>query len=846
MDFCQHRATSGATTGSTPRDGPVLDTSPAPAATLAIIRLMRSRASQAALALGCLVASACSSLVSLEPRGADLELSPPVETSVVVDADGRPLAELHAEQDRESVPLAQIPQVVRDAIVAVEDARFYDHGGVDGRAIARALVTNLVEGEIRQGGSTITQQLVKNALTGDAQTLDRKLEEASLALQLESEWTKDQILERYLNTVYFGGGAYGVGAAARRWFDVDVADLDLPQAALLAGMLRAPTRYDPREHPDRARDRRDLVIGLMVEQGLVEPAAADLAAAAPVEVVPRRDELGWRHPYAVDHVLDELQHDPDFHVLGATPSERAARLFGGGLTVVTTIRSDVQRQAEAAVSAVLPDPADPRAALVALDPATGAVLALVGGRDYTDADDPVARFNLATDGRRQPGSAFKPLVLAAALEQGWGLEDALPAPPSVTVPLSGQQPWTVANAGGQGYDDLTLRTATALSVNTVYAQLVDRVGAEAVVDVARRAGIRSPLEPLASIALGAQEVAPIEMAAVAATIAAEGVHHEPTAVQRIVDADGVVIWEHPGGGVQALDAAVARDLTLAMRDVVQVGTGVGAQIGRPAAGKTGTSQDNADAWFTGFTPDLAVAVWVGFPEGRVPMLPPRTRVEVQGGGWPAEIFARFATAALADVVATPFAVDGDLVLVEVDLTRDCLPNPYTPRDLIGERGYVAGTEPTAVCAEPSGPPTVDVPVVEGLRIEQARELLFAAGFTVVEQPAFSSELPPGTVLAQDPAPGAARVLAGSGFLATLTVASGDRTGTVVPELVGLSLDVARRTLEAQGFGVQVRVGCPDGGGGCGGDRAGEVWGQSPAGATAVPVHSTVVVDVYPA
>ncbi|HUG86366.1 MAG TPA: transglycosylase domain-containing protein, partial [Euzebya sp.] len=791
-----------------------------------------------AVLLCCALSASCSNLVSIEPTGADIELAPQLETSVVTAGDGTVLAELHAEQDRDLVPLTAIPAVVREAVVAVEDARFYDHGGVDGRAIARAVVTNLVEGDIRQGGSTITQQLVKNAIVGDEESLDRKLAEASIALQLESQMTKDEILEQYLNTVYFGNGAYGVGAAARRYFDLEVSELRLHHAALLAGMLRAPAHYDPHVEPGAATTRRNLVLRLMAEQSMVTSEESAQAAAAPLDVVPRSASQDWLHAYAVDHALDRLQHDPVFHVLGATPAERAVRLFGGGLRIETTIDPASQRQAEGAVAATLVDAADPRAALVAIDPSNGHIRALVGGRDYHDPVDPVARFNLATDGRRQPGSAFKVLVLAAALEAGWSLQDTLPAPATITLEGAlGSADWTVGNAGQQGYGDLTLRTATALSVNVVYAQLVTDIGPQAVIDLARRAGITSPLQPLGSIALGAQEVSPLEMATVTATFAAGGVHHDPTIIRRIIDRDGVVIWEHPDGqGTQVIDATTTGQVTLALQDVITSGTGMGAALGRPTAGKTGTSQDNADAWFTGYTPDLAVAVWVGFPEGRIAMTPPRTRIEVQGSSWPAEIFARFGTAALRDQVATPFSLPGqELVTVQVDLTRDCLPNPYTPRDLIGERGYVAGTEPTEVCAQPDGPPTVDVPPVVGMRVEQAREALHAAGFTVLERPQYATEVP-GTVLTQSPPAGAGQLLAETGFLATVTVASADRTGTIVPDVVGRTVDVARQTLEADGFGVEVRLVCPDGGTVCADPQArpGVVWQQTPEAAQRVP------------
>ncbi len=815
-----------------------------------MVRSWRARSWAAALCVLAVLTAACEGLVEVESRAGDVELGRPLETSSLLAADGSLLAELHAEQDREVVPLSRIPRVLQDAVVAVEDERFWEHSGVDARAIARALVVNLRTGEVAQGGSTITQQLAKLLVVGDEVTLDRKLAEASVALQLEAQLSKGEILERYLNTVYFGNGTYGASAAARGYFGVDVEDLDLPQAALLAGLLRAPSATDPFHDPQAARERRDLVLGLMAEQGMITAAERDAARAAPVELVPPEAER-WRHPYAVDHVLDVLHHDPQFHVLGDTPAERAARIHGGGLVIETTIDPVWQAEAEAAVAATLDRPGDPSGALVAIDPATGAIRALVGGRDYYDPDDPVARFNLAVDGRRQPGSAFKPLVLAAALAGGVTLDDTFPAPAAIEIPLpGGQQPWQVGNAGGQDFGTMTVRQATTWSVNTVYAQLVTRIGPEAVVEVARAAGITSPLQPYHSLALGAQEVSPLEMASVMATFAAGGVHRAPAVVQRITDADGVVIWERPEPhGVQVVDPEVAWQVTLALQDVVSHGTGTQAELQRPVAGKTGTSQDHADAWFAGFTPDLAAAVWVGFPEGRVPMEPPRTRIPVQGGAWPAEIFARFGLRALVDVPASGFPIpDSELVVVEVDVTRDCLPNPYTPRDVVAEQGYLAGTEPTEVCAEPTGPPTLDVPDVRGLRADAARAALVEAGFSVIEQLQHSAELPPGVVIGQDPPPGAGQELRDTGYVATIQVSSADRTEGVVPDVLNFDLNVARERLEDAGFVVRVELTCPGGGDDCTGARTrpGQVWEQTPDVGAEVPVHSVVLLRAYPA
>lgn len=805
------------------------------------------RSHRTLLAVLLCLTTACSGFVEVRGTGT-LVLDPPSEGGRVLAADGSVLAEL-ATQDRESVALARAPQVLRDAVVAIEDARFYQHAGVDLRAIGRAVLVDLRDGAFTQGGSTITQQLAKNAVTGDAPTLERKLEEASVALQLERTYSKDEILERYLNTVYFGAGAYGVQAAARRYFGIDVADVTLAQAALLAGLLRAPATYDPYDHPAAALARRDTVLDRMAELGWITAAARAEAGAAPLEVVPVPAPDRWRHPYAVDHVMDVLQHDPAFHVLGADPVERARRLFGGGLVVETTIDPRWQAAAEEAVAATLPAAEDPRAAVVALDPQTGAVRALVGGRDFYDPGDPAARFNLGVDGRRQPGSAFKPLVLAAALGAGHALDEVFPGGSEVALPLPGaHEPWVVGNYGGVDLGPLTLRDATRLSVNVVYARLITAIGAQAVVDVARAAGVTSPLDAVPALALGSEEVSPLELASVQATLATGGLFREPFAVSRILDRDGAVLWaQPPQPGVRAIPEDVAWQVTLALQEVIAAGTGVRAGLARPTAGKTGTSQDSADAWFTGYTPDLAAAVWVGFPEGRVPMVPPRTRITVEGGTWPAEIFARFGLTALAETPARDFPIPSDRVVhVAVDAVQGCLPHPATPPALIVERAFLAGTEPTTVCAEPAEAPVVDVPDVVGRDVEEARPRLLAAGLRVIERARYSLAYPPGYVVAQDPPAGTDQTPP-TGYLVTLDVATADRAPTAVPDVLNLAVHEARAALEDAGYVVVVDLACPGGGPDCRGaqDRPGTVWQQLPDAGAPVPAHSVVTLSAYP-
>ncbi|HSK90716.1 MAG TPA: transglycosylase domain-containing protein [Euzebyales bacterium] len=744
----------------------------------------------------CLLAGACGDLVEIRPLD-DLVLDQPGRPTVITDAQGSPLATLRGGRLATPVALSEVAPPVVAAVIAVEDVRFRDHGGVDARALVRALTRNVREAQVLEGGSTITQQLAKNTVTGDARTVERKLVEASVALQLEQQMSKDEILERYLNTVYFGNGAYGIEAAAREYFGLPAGGLDLHRAALLAGLLRSPATYDPRRHPDAAVRRRDLVLDLMADHGLISDAQARRAAARSLDVAaPRRH--AWRAAYFVDHVLAQLQHGEEFAVLGDTPQARAARVFDGDLRIETTLEPRWQEAAEAAITATTPRDDDPDAALVAIDPATGGIRALVGGRDYF-ADADVARFNLATDALRQPGSTFKPIVLAAALQAGGALDDRYDAPAELRLPPGPGEggPWRVTNYGDRGFPRMDLRTATALSVNVVYAQLVEEVGAAAVADMARALGVRTPLTPLRSLALGAGEVSVLDMASVQATLAAGGVHRPPTAVTRITTTDGDVLYTRPPPrGERVLEQRYALQVTAALREVVENGTGVRAAAHRPLAGKTGTTQAGADAWFAGYTPDMAAAVWIGFHEGRVPMRPPRTRTSVEGGTWPAEAFARFTLRALQDVPANDF--------------------------------------------------TVRVPDVTGETSPVAQRRLTRAGFDVSVARRYSSRLPPGLTVEQRPAAGDAVTLP-VGARATVTVTSNEAEPVAVPDVLGTTRGEAEAVVGAAGLVARVERVCPGGTPTCTGavERPGRTWEQAPEAGSTATTGDAVTIRVFP-
>jgi penicillin-binding protein 1A len=706
-----------------------------------------------------LLASACS-----VPRLADYERAaqPLPQTSFLYAADGGLITRLHAGQDRILLHYAQMPESIKQATVAVEDRRFWSHHGVDVRGVLRAAYEDAANGTVVQGGSTITQQLVKNLFLTDTRTLARKVDEAILAWQLEDQLTKQQILTKYLNTVYFGEGAYGIQAAAQTYFGVDAKDLELPESATLAGLIAVPNSFDPFRHENRARTRRDLVLQDMTDQGMISETKRAAASSGRIVLHPPSVQDRYPYPYFVDYFKQWFLSNPAFGV------DRAARntlLFTGGLRITTTIEPKLQTYAEQAVRSVLPYPTDPSAAMTVIDPRTGFVRAMVGGKDsqYWDPHSTSGRLNLATGGStgRQAGSSFKPFALVAALEQGMTPSTVFSAPSSIDIPLDGGQVWHVTNAEGGGFGSLTLESATVNSVNTVYAQVIQQVGPESVIAVAKKMGIRCclrttepkhQLQPYYSSVLGTNEVNTLEMASAYGTFAAGGRHAQPVPAMRITDAKGNVIWSADPQPKLVVDPRIVSVADGILQKVVLYGTGTAANIGRPQIGKTGTNQNYSDAWFGGAVPQLSAVVWVGFPQGQVSMAPPATRITVFGGTWPAQIWQAFMAQATAGMPVRSFpspSVRYISVAVDITQTPYCLPNQFTLPTNIRTLQFIEGIEPRKTCTTPTSSLQVNVPSVIGRSQSSATSILERAGFNV-EVVVVTSTQPVGSVIAQSP------------------------------------------------------------------------------------------------
>ena len=571
-------------------------------------------------------------------KGAEgVNLQPLATRSVVYARDGSVLATLHAEENRLPVPLEQVPEHVVRAVLDAEDERFFEHGAIDVRGLTRALVSNVESGGVLQGGSTITQQLVKTTMLNPRRDLSRKVQEAALAIRLEEQMSKREILERYLNTVYLGNGVYGLEAAAEKYFGTTASQLTLGQGVLLASLIRNPVGGDPFTAPEEAKSRRALVVDHMLELGHVTREQAEAIKGEPLPTPPpERPPQG--SDYFTEHVKQLLLADER---LGATAQERTQAVFKGGLAVHTTLDPAFQRTAEQKVAEIVPDTEGQfTAALVSIEPQTGAVRALVGGNGFDRS-----KFNLVTQGGRQTGSSFKAFTLVAALEAGNLPNDTIlgTAPCSIPNPEAVDPVWEPKNVEGNGGGVMTLTEATVNSVNCAYARLIKILGPQKVVEVAKRMGITSPLQPNLSLTLGTDDVTPLDMAAGYATLAADGERRDPYFVDRVERLDGKVLFKNEPKAERAISAQHARTANQILTQVVSRGTGTAAFIpgwSGGVAGKTGSTDNNTNAWFVGYTPELSTAVWMGSPTDYIEMSNVGG-IRVYGGTYPAMVWGAY-------------------------------------------------------------------------------------------------------------------------------------------------------------------------------------------------------------
>jgi penicillin-binding protein 1A len=759
-----------------------------------------------------LVRAVASEIPALDPAADHSDVD-----SVVYASNGKTvLAVLRGDESRVLVDTDDIAPIMRQAIVSVEDHRFFDHNGIDVRGVARALWADIRHQAIIEGGSTITQQFVKNAYIRNERTLARKVREAALAWQLEQRWSKDRILTAYLNTIYFGNGAYGIQQAARAYFGKSAKKLDLAEAALLAGIPSDPSLYDPVTNPKQAEARRRLVLGLMLEQGKITRRDYERANESPL---PRPEDVrlpGTRGkaPYFLNYVKDQL-----------VDHYGAGRVFGGGLRVTTTIDLALQERARDAIEKVLANPEGPAAALVAIEPATGAVKAMYGGRNFRES-----QFNLAAQAERQPGSAFKPFVLATAMREGVAPLTELESK-KVSID-AGNRIWTVTNYDHTYLGRVSLARAMVSSDNSVYAQLTDLVGPKAIVETAHSMGIGSPLKAYFSIGLGSLAVNPLEMARAYATIANGGrrvdgslLGDRPRVVERVERIRSGQAEENVPQPARVLPEGHAEVITDILEDVVRLGTGRRAAIpGRSVAGKTGTTDNYGDAWFVGYTPELVVAVWVGYPDRLRPMLTEFAGEPVTGGTLPAQIWKEF--------------VQG----VEEDAGESFAPPPYlgVSSSWVVERGdgwqldngycrdarllvFFADDRPaeSADCK----PNEVAVPLVIGMTADEAFARLGAQPLEadVAYVPAKPGTVP-GLVVNQDPRRGG--LSAGDSVQLWVSKAQYGQ----LPNLVGSSVSDVNRELQR----LKLRANAATGPG-----QAGTVVRQRPKAGVAVKPGLTV-------
>jgi penicillin-binding protein 1A len=634
------------------------------------------------------------------PQIQNLENFKPLLSSHLISIDGEIIADFGIEK-RQRTSLARIPAHLKQAMISVEDQYFFWHLGVNPAGILRAAWENLMAGEVVQGGSTISQQLACNLFLKRETSYIRKAREALLALQIERSYTKEQILEMYLNQIYLGHGAYGVEEASRFYFGKHVEDLTLSQCALLAALPKAPNRYSPRRNPSLARKRRNLVLEMMYKEGYITKEECITAKIEPIILASPSTKANGQAPYFAEYIRQQLMDRYGYDMV-----------YKGGMQVYTTLDSEMQKAAEKAVQEGLRKqdlrhveesnaetlPEDLRAgqekgavpeelatdvvqaALVAIDPRTGEIRAMVGGRDFEKSE-----FNRAVQARRQPGSGFKPFIWATALEKGLTVSKRVMDAPVVFH--FRDKVWEPKNYEERYYGPTTLREALEHSRNIVSIRLLNEIGITPAVRLAHKMGIKSYLQPNLTLALGSTGVTPLEITAAYATFASNGIYREPVSILRIVGPDGETIEEKQSREMIALSEETAYIMTSLMEGVIKRGTGRAArELDRPAAGKTGTTNDCTDAWFIGYTPQLVTSVWVGFDDLR------SLGKRQTGGRVAAPIWTDFMKAALANEPVQSFAVPTGIEFVEVDPDSGLLAPPGNRRKL--KVAFKRGTAPT--------------------------------------------------------------------------------------------------------------------------------------------------------
>ncbi|MBP2641448.1 MAG: pbpF 2 [Firmicutes bacterium] len=606
----------------------------------------------------------------------------PAASSQIYDVHGKLITNVHSVENRVLVPIHKIPKDLQNAFIAAEDVRFYQHVGIDPRGILRAIWSNITNREVSEGGSTITQQLAKNALLTQERTLKRKIQEAVLALQIERQYSKTEILEMYLNQIYFGQGAYGVQAAAQVYFGKNVEQLNLAECAMLAGIPKSPNYYSPTNNLKVAKDRQAVVLDQMVKYGYLDAATAVQVKNEKLILVKNTGKSGSAvASYFIDYVTQQL-----------VAKYGADAVYKEGLQIYTTLDLDMQNAAEQAMTNLPTYKTEsngikqPQGALVAIDPHTGYIKAMVGGRGND-------QFNRAVMAERQPGSAFKPFVYLAALESGMTAASVVD-----DSPISFGS-WSPGNYDGKFHGHMTLRNALEDSINVIAVKLANQVGSDKPLYYAQQMGISTLVlqgsvsdRNLAS-ALGGltRGVTPLEIASAYGVLANQGVRAEPIAIIKVVDRNGKILEQNTSHSKAVVNERSAFILTDMMRGVITSGTGAGANIGRPSAGKTGTTSDYKDAWFVGFTPDLVAAVWMGNDSGG-------NLDGITGGDLPATIWRSFMSSALSKTPARDFTVPSGIVSVLISSRDGLLVTDPKNKNAYSEY-FVDGTQPTKLSTE---------------------------------------------------------------------------------------------------------------------------------------------------